>query len=315
MKRLVIIAGLLVSLSAAAQVPLEVPEVSVFLERQGRGRAQQGMLIGGKYIFSFEDGGHVNVYDFNRAFPLPVGSFDLASSHKDNHANNAEFGVEKAKGGSFPVIYITNGKVGSAIEWTCFVESVTEKKGHWSSKLVQKIILDGTDGWEEAGYTKIFGAPSWLIDQKEKALWVFSAIKRTTPQVTKDFSENIYVATRFRLPKLSEGEEIHLNVNDIQAQKLFTYDIGFTQGGCVRDGIIWYCYGVGNRSEDRPAALRAYDTRTGEIVLRYDLKDVVPQEPEDIVLKGNWIYLNCNTPSKGKIKPNIYRMELPKRFR
>ena len=291
----------------------EDPEVQVFIARQGRGRAQQGMEMYGKYILSCEDGGHVNVYNYRKADPVPIAQFDLASSRKDNHANNAEFGVEKARGGSFPLLYISNGKVGSDIEWICFVESVSKRWGKWKSTLVQKIILDGCDGWEGNGYTAIFGAPSWLVDRERGFLWVFSAIKRTTPQVTKVFSENLYVATKFRIPKLSEGPEVHLGLADILDQKTFPFDIGFTQAGCMHDGLLYYCYGVGNKDESRPAGIRVYDTDSGKIAARYNLKEIVLQEPEDIVIRDGWLFLNANTPSKSGILPNIYKISLPKR--
>ena len=161
MKRAWIIAGLLSVLmpqGAAGQElpPFEEPEVSIFLEKHGRGRAQQGMALWGRYLFSCEDGGHVIIYDFKKADPEPIGGFELASSAKDNHANNAEFGVEKKKGASFPLLYISIGKVGCELEWTCFVESVTRKGDEWHSELAQTIILDHCDGWQEAGYTPFF---------------------------------------------------------------------------------------------------------------------------------------------------------------
>ena len=319
MKKYLAIALLLLPLCARAQdaaeqalPPFEDPEVSVFIPKGGRGRAQQGMALWGRYIFSLEDRGHVNIYDFRKAKPEPIAAFDLASSAKDNHANNAEFGVEKKKGASFPLLYVSIGKVGCDLEWNCYVESVTRKGREWSSELVQTIILDHCDGWAEAGYTPIFGSPSWLVDRERGFLWTFSAIRRTTPQVTPDPRENLYVATKFRIPKLAEGPEVHFGAGDILGQVTFPSDIGFTQAGCMHDGLIYYCFGVGNRDVNRPAGLRVYDTDTGRIVARYDLFDLVLQEPEDCFLKGRWIYLNANTPSKGDIVPNLYRISMPK---
>lgn len=317
MKKYLAIALLLLPLFARAQVttalpPFEDPEVSVFIPKGGRGRAQQGMALWGRYIFSLEDRGHVNIYDFRKAKSEPIAAFDLASSAKDNHANNAEFGVEKKKGASFPLLYVSIGKVGCDLEWNCYVESVTRKGKEWSSELVQTIILDRCEGWAEAGYTPIFGSPSWLVDRERGFMWTFSAIRRTTPAVTPDPRDNLYVATKFRIPKLAEGPEVHFGVADILGQVTFPSDIGFTQAGCMHDGLIYYCFGVGNRDEKRPAGLRVYDTDTGRVVARYDLFDLVLQEPEDCFLKGRWIYLNANTPSKGDIVPNLYRISLPK---
>lgn len=315
MKRILLLTALCLSFQAYAQLYVELEkdvDVEIFLSRNGRGRAQQGLEIRDGYIFSCEDGGHVNIYDFRKASPDPIAGFDLESSRPDNHVNNVEFGLETAPGGSFPLLYISNGKVGSEIEWTCFVESITKKGRKWSSKIVQTIVLDGCSGWHDAGYTEIFGAPSWLIDRERGFMWVFSATQRTTPKITRNNWENLYVATKFRIPTLSEGSEVRLTVDDILGQVVFPYEVGFTQAGCVRDGKIWYCYGVGDRSADRPARMRVYDTDSKTITARYNLEDIVLQEPEDIVVMDDCVYLNANTNSKSGIKPNIYRISLPK---
>lgn len=318
MRKLIAILAALIPAGAYAQLHVE-PEkdvdVSVFISKEGRGRAQQGMEIYGNWIFSCEDGGHVNIYDYRKASPTPVAGFELASSRPDNHANNLEFGVETKPGATFPLLYITNGKVGSEIEWTCFVESVTRKGRKWSSEIAQTIILDGCKGWKEAGYTEIFGAPSWLIDRERGFMWVFSACRRTVRKVTEHAWENMYVATKFRIPALAEGPEVHLNVDDILDQAVFPYEIWFTQAGCISDGKLYYCFGVGKDADKdgyRPARIRVYDTDRKVISARYNIEDKVLQEPEDMVLKDGWIYLNCNTPSGSGIKPDIYRISMPK---
>ena len=198
---------LLISIPLIAQLyvePEKEVECSVFLAKEGRGRAQQGLEIWDDYIFSCEDGGHVNIYDFKSADPKPVAGFELASSHPDNHVNNVCFGVETKRGASFPLLYITNGKVGSELEWLCFVESITRRGKRFSSEIAQTIELDGSK-WAEKGYVPIFGAPSWLVDRERGFIWIFSARKRTVAKVTKHAWENQYVATKFRIPSLSEG--------------------------------------------------------------------------------------------------------------
>lgn len=61
---------LLISIPLIAQLyvePEKEVECSVFLAKEGRGRAQQGLEMWDDYIFSCEDGGHVNIYDFKSA--------------------------------------------------------------------------------------------------------------------------------------------------------------------------------------------------------------------------------------------------------
>ena len=287
-------------------------ECSIFIRKEGRARPQQGMEIYGDWIFSCKDGGHVNLYSFSRADGKVVGGFDLASSRPDNHVNNVEFGPRKARGSKFPLLYISNGKVGSEIEWQCAVERISEKYGEWSSELVQTITLDISQ-WESNGYTKIFGAPSWLVDKKRNHLWVFSAVKRTVSKVTADPAENRYVATKFRIPSLKEGKEVVLGAADILDQVIFPYDVWFTQAGCMYDGKIYYGYGIGNYDPSRPSCIRVYNTDNGQIEARYELKDSIIFEIEDIVLKDGWLWVNCNNnPKRTSELPYIYKVSLPR---
>ncbi len=302
--------------SAAAQAfgGLQLnPECSEFIVKEGRKRPQQGMDISGRFLFSLEDGGHVNVYDFKKANPVPIGGFELASSSKDNHANNAEFGIEKKRGASFPLLYISNGKVGSDIEWTCFVESIKRCGKKFSSELVQTIKLD-ISGFAEKGYEPIFGAPSWLIDRERKALWVFSAHQRTTPAVTLRAEDNFYIAYQFRIPALSEGSEVILTVDDLVKQVIFPYETWFTQAGCMLDGKIFYCFGVGVIDPvGRPSRIRVYDTDSGTICAKYNLDEEIPYEMEDLAIRDGWIYVNTNTsPRRGQGKPVVYKLAMPK---
>lgn len=286
-------------------------ECSVLMSKKGRVRAQQGLEIYKKYIFSCEDAGHVNVYSWRTLSPDPIAGFELGSSRADNHVNNVEFGVEKAPGSRFPLLYISNGKVGSDIEWTCFVESIELKKGKFSSKVVQEIVLDGSN-WESKSYESIFGAPSWLVDRERGYLWVFSARMRTVHKVTKDPSENRYIATKFRIPKLKEGYKVVLGVDDILDQVVFPFDIWFTQAGCMSEGKIYYGFGLGKHDPTRPSCIRVYDTDKGVISARYELRDDIIYEIEDIVLKDGWLYVNTNNQKKLKIDPLIYKLSLPR---
>ncbi len=317
MKRtLLIMLSIASSVVASAQIypePEQDVECSVFIAKERGGNAQQGMEIWGNYVFALEDGGNVNVYDFRTASPEPLASFSLASSRPDNHANNASFGTETGKGADFPLLYVSNGKVGSDIEWTCFVESITRKGRKFSSVLAQTITLDGA-GWEEKGYAGIFGAPSWMVDRQRNVLWVFSARKRTVKKVTRNAYENQYVATAFRVPSLWEGTEIRLGVNDIEKQVVFPFDVWFTQAGCVHDGRIYYCFGLGDRDPSRPSRIRVYDTDTRTLAARYELQEQIPNELEDIAIVGEWMYVNTNTGlTETDRKASIYRVSLPKR--
>lgn len=292
--------------------PQKDVECSVFMAKEGRGRAQQGLEIWNDYIFSCEDAGHVNIYDFKSANPKPISGFELASSHPDNHVNNVCFGVETKRGASFPLLYVTNGKVGSDLEWLCFVESITRRGKQFSSQLAQTIELDGSL-WAQKGYVPIFGAPSWLVDRERGFLWVFSARKRTVAKVTRNAWENQYVATKFRIPSLSEGTKVRLDHNDILDQVVFPFEVWFTQAGCMHDGKIYYCFGVGKQDDSRPSCIRVYDTDKRAITARYNVQEQVIYEPEDIVIKDGAMYVNTNTNAqKTSDLPCIFKLSMPK---
>ncbi len=312
MKKLLLVLTLLFPLLSNAQIYVE-PEVdfdcSIFISKERRIGSQQGMVIYNDYIICLEDGGYVNVYDFKTASPKPIAEFELASARPDNHANNASLGIETKKGASFPLLYVTNGKVGSEIEWICFVESITKKGKKFSTEIVQTIVLDGKD-WDKKGWVPIFGAPSWMVDPIREELWVFSARKRTVARITKNAWENQYIATKFRIPKLSEGKEVKLDVNDILDQVVFPFETWFTQAGCAHDGKIYFGFGVGQVDDSRPSRIRVYDTDTRTITARYELQQDIPNEIEDIALYKGWLYVNTNTrPGK---TPHIYKLSLPK---
>ena len=315
MRRLLAYAiALTLAVPAAAQLYVEPErdvECEVFLTKEFEKNAHQGMEIWGRYLFALEDGGHVNVFDFTKPGNKALAGFELASSRPDNHANCANFGVETKRGASFPLLYVSNGLVGGDIEWTCFVESITRRGKRFTSEIAQRITLD-TSGWEKEGYVQIYGAPCWLVDRERQALWIFSARQRTTPKVTKHDWENQYVATRFRIPALSEGESVTLSANDILDQVVLPFDVGFTQSGTVHDGLIYYCFGTG--AKDKPSAIRIYDTDSRTIAARYDLQNQIPIELESLAVVDGYIYANSNiNPKKDAgYKPVVWKISLPK---
>ena len=74
----------------------------------------------------------------------------------------------------------------------------------------------------------------------------FSAIKRTTEAVTGDKNTNKYVATCFEVPSLTSAT-VTLTASDVIKQCIFEFDAYATQGGCMRDGKIYYAFGFGGK--------------------------------------------------------------------
>ena len=76
MKRFIgILAALLLPLAGNAQLYIDTVkdvEAEIFIPKVRYKRAQQGMEIYKDLIFSIEDAGHVNVYDFKTADVKPI---------------------------------------------------------------------------------------------------------------------------------------------------------------------------------------------------------------------------------------------------
>ena len=271
------------------------PTVTVFITKEKPQHPQQGMDICNGIIFALEDGGYCRVFDFNSRSSAPVASFTLASKMKENHSNCCNFGIETKTGASFPLLYVSVGKPGVPSEWQCHVESISQDGNRFSSELAQTLTLDSAD-WKAKGYQPIFGCPSWLVDKERKQLWVFSAEKRTTPSVTGAFSNNKYIATCFRIPKLAEGNKVKLTADDILKQVILPFDTYFTQGGCISNGKIYYCFGIGDKKGGiLPSRVRVYDTDKSCISERIELKGVINEEMEDLSLIGGKLYANTNS--------------------
>lgn len=323
MKRHFILTGALVILPLMAQArfwrPAETDfEFEEYITKQGRRTdaqgepvSHQGMAVHSGFVFCFEDGGHALVYRDAPGQQQPVGCFDLESSCPAQHANCVNFGNETARRASFPLLYVTNGKKDCDIEFKCFVESIRRrgfgKHLRFTNKQVQIITAD-TTGFRKEGFVPFFGCPSWQIDADRGFIWIFSARRRTVPSVTGEFCNNQYIATKYRIPTLAEGKEVTLGVDDVLDQVLFEFDTYFTQGGCAKDGKIYFCFGMNdslNTDGLTPQRIRVYDTDSRQISAAYELDPLMSEEPEDLYIVGESLYMNTNSEK-------IYRLSLPK---
>lgn len=250
----------------------------------------QGMSIWNNSVFVAHDGGLCDVYDYTSKQYL--GSFGLASSRDNSHCNCLNFGLFASDDSPYPLLYVSNGVIGAEGEWRCNVEAISVDGSAFSSELVQTITLDSSD-FSNYGYHQPWGCPQWLVDSQRSHLWVWSADLRTIPSVTGVFINNCYHATCFRIPELSEGENIILTASDVQKQVSFEFDAYATQGGCMYDGIIYYSFGFGYQPTS--SKIRAYNTDSGKVCLRLDLNGVADYELEDLALYDGKLFVNTNT--------------------
>ena len=277
--------------------PLSYQFENVMKLNHSTGNAYQGMDIYNGIVCSAHNTGIICLYDLTNKNSTPFATINLASKQTNNHANCVNFGKDKAVGSDFPLLYINVGKVGVSIEYNCYVEKIVKNGDTYSCQLVQTITLD-TSGWESAGYTKIFGVPSYMLDKERGHLWVLGAIKRTIYAVTPNPKENKYVLTCFNVPDTSQAI-VTLTADDIIKQCVYDFDAYITQGGCARDGKIYYSFGYGYSSTtaaevEKPCQIRVYDTDTESIYARIDFSSVSSVEPEDLAIYEGKLYMQVN---------------------
>lgn len=261
--------------------------LSLYMNKQNN--SSQGFSIVDSLMFVAHDGGSCDVYDFKtRDF---INSFSFASSSLSNHCNCINFGSTRVSDYSLPLVYISNGKMGSKGEWTCNVEAITLMNTSFHSRIVQTITLDVSE-FNDYGYLIPWGCPVWLVDAKRNNLWVWSANIRTIYSVTGSFGNNCYHATCFKVPDV-EIRDVVLTASDVVEQVAFDFDAYATQGGCMDDGIIYYSYGFGQNL--MPSRIRAYNVDTKNICLRIDLDMIVYEELEDLAVLGEDLYINTNS--------------------
>ena len=177
----------------------------------------------------------------------------------------------------------------------------------------QTIELDGSSGGRK-GMSPIFGAPR-LVDRERGFIWIFSARKRTVAKVTKHAWENQYVATKFAYRQLSEGAKVRLDENDILDQVVFPYEVWFTQAGCMHDGKIYFCFGVGKQDDNRPSCIRVYDTDRRTITARYNVQEQVIWNRKILWSKTGLCMSIPRMRKKTSDLPCIFKLSLRKKSR
>lgn len=185
----------------------------------------------------------------------------------------------------------------------------------FSSRLLQTIIYSDTyDGGknianynDEHGTAYLpaagFGAPMWLVNTKENAVYMLSAKYRTTYGSVGDtvnypgyesVNDNYYIITKFNLPSLSAGEQVVLTPTDIIDQFTTDFAAFATQGGTVFDDKIIYTFGFGQIRELNPNKILIFDLQEKRICHELILCDSMFafDEIESCVVYGNSLLVN-----------------------
>lgn len=287
----------------------------------GKRRSVQGFAIYQKYGIVLFHTGICALYDLETKNPEPLDVIKLASYNDGtpdtryvNHANDAMFAGTLPDGR--PLLYISAGNSGEQDEngyiACCEVEAVSiapdeTGKIRISTQAVQTVYYKN-DGIEDSPYqTPGWGWPASLVDIEKGYYYLFSSRYRTKIEFMDKYDENNYILTRFALPDINK-RTVTLTPADIKAQFELPFDVLFTQGGTLKDGIIYYSFGCGK--PHYPDAIRVIDANEGKVIDRIDLSNGIfaDEEIECCAFMGNRLLANVNT----KPIAHIYEIELDK---
>lgn len=245
--------------------------------------APQGMAIYGDTIACLQDQAYCRLYSVKTGRPI-ARTFRLGCANGSNHANTADFGVEKADPkDATPVLYVsqcnaTNISIGS---YVCFVERLHDDY----STLVQTIALDDADLY--------YGNPvCWVVDRENKHLVAYGNT------IYSYHPHNTVRVMVFPLPKLADGEKIHLKAKDaLENYKISDYSDAYdsqralSQGATIHDGCLWLP--TGNQTQS-PNVLYVWDMNVRRMRAVFDLRDDIANEMEDIDFHDGKAYIYTN---------------------
>lgn len=279
-------------------------------------RSAQGMAILNDLAFQLFHTGQCAVFDLKSGNSHPLAFFPLGSANTGepneayiNHSNQCMFSDVHRNSNPLPLLYVTTGFGIGADEdgffYRCAVEDIRLTLDHdgrvtgGSAECLQTISYkDGPmDGLP---YTKpCWGCPAWFVDNRQKAIYMFSARYRTTPAYKDYYAVNEYIITRFPLPDPLSGGFIRFGPADIQDQFSAPFDIPFTQGGMIAGNKLFYTFGCGD--EERPDGIRIFDLDRKCPIAKADLHNTIMgcEEIESCSFWGQNLICNTNANPAG----------------
>lgn len=250
-------------------------------------KSAQGMAIYGDTAYLMNDGGLCRVLDLKKG--SIVRHFNLGSSAKGNHINNACFGNVDSKSVELPLLYLSEcmGK------GRCFVEQLVGD----SSRLVQTIEAMKND--------KNYRMTNWVVDNDNGYLY---GVTRNSKELLDSAWNVTCHIVKYRRPELDEGFNVLLTEKDIIDQFEVIYP-NILQGCKIRGGKLYLVTGLQQTLSDRKDAQRAIlviDLKKKKIIYSFDMTNITTNEPEDIdYYRGKWLlYCGC--------EGGIYELKLKK---
>ena len=244
----------------------------------------QGMCIYEDWLLSVQNKGYATLYKLP-SLEKKTPTFKLGCFADTNHANVAAFGVEKFdESDPLPLVYVSQAykTAVNGEKDVCYVERISLDG---KAETVQRIVFE--DSKHLYGY-----ALQWTIDRQHRHLIGFG----NTIANTAD--GNRFRVMVFSSPHLSDGEVVHLTVNDaIENYLIQDFDSRYPskvigQGACVWNGCLLMPTGFGK--EEAPSIVYVLDLKTRKLRNILDLSKTLKCEMEDIDFYQGDAYIQTN---------------------
>lgn len=241
----------------------------------------QGFDIYNDILFQWYDEGYCATYDFNTG--AQIAAFPLGSAYSTNHCGNANFGNEFPAGNTqFPALYVS----GDLTTKACYVESVTAT----SSELVQTIYFD-----INPSYT---GGQVIVDKERNRLLYM----QREDSRIR--YLGNRFKISEFRIPVLSEGDEVHFTNEDIIDEPYeLEYYSPLYQGATIYHGAVLQTHGLCANSFGSTVGIMYFDVLTHAFDRHVDLTGKTSHEPQSAAVYEDRLIINF-------VNGTFYELEL-----
>lgn len=156
-------------------------------------------------LFNFDSTGKFKVFDLINNEYIGQGQLDEYDTIKP-HNNCVCFGNEFVnENDNYPLLYTNAYNTANLPKGMCYVHRIIENENSYSTELKQTIRINFTDNiiWTDGNDIRPYG--NFLVDKDNNYLYVYTL--KDNEKVTRIF--------KFILPKLEDGENVTLNIEDV----------------------------------------------------------------------------------------------------
>lgn len=263
---------------------------TIYEEQFGDGntlRLHQSMCVYEDIAFCFNDGDECRVYNIHSkerlySEPLPQTS----------HHNNAQFShYFYDDHDQYPLLILSRGDY-PPNQNDFYVVRVSETDGMFDYSVVKTIH----NSIVEAQY-----GGSWVIDEEHERLFLYCM----TAGDWRTKENNRFCVLSFRLPDISNPEDVTLSYDDVLERWEYTYLIG--QGGTYFNGYLFFnvesLETVDGKKVVSPKSVIAVNVSNGHVEVVLPLDDT--KETEGICVFNNKLYVSFKEGTKDQSPASI----------